>query len=619
MVLDLETFYSKEYSLRLMTTPEYILDSRYNTHLLAAYDIRWKAPRIVEAHEIPEFLRQYPAEETMSISHNSLFDSSVFAWRYGWVPARMQCTLSMARALRRYQRNSLGAVAKELFGANTKGDVIGKVSGMNVAAIKQAGLWPDYRTYAMHDARLCMQIYLRLLPEFPAEEQAILDLVIRAAIQPQLHADVRMLEQHLIELRKRKARILRETNYDKAQLMSTDQFRRALEDLGVEVATKISPTGRTVPAFAKTDPFMAELTEYGESDDDEVNFQVQTLASARLAHKSTIEETRAEKFYRIARLPWEKTPAVNGANGSGISAGLLPVALRFGGAHTGRLSGEWGLNMQNLPRDKTKSKLRSAIVAPPGHKLITADLAQIEARIVATLCGQTDLVAQFAKGEDVYANFAGTVFQRAITKRNNPHERFLGKTAILGLGYGCGMERFYQMVTTQARQNGIPLEGLFDKEIARKTVDLYRLTFDRIPAGWRKLDLLLAQVINNRNPSQTATFGPVTFMSSRIRLPNGMFLHYQHGDPHLYGAKLLENITQALARIVVMQAAVRLAKQGYRFALQAHDELVFVVPDDSIGAAWGNIEREMVREPVWLPGVPLAVEIGVGQSYGEAK
>jgi DNA polymerase family A len=624
LVLDFETYYSDEYSLRQMTPPEYILDPRFAVTLLAAYDIRWPAPRIIEAHEIAEFLRWYPSGETMAISHNALFDMSILSWRYGWVPTRMADTLGLVRALRRYKRNSLGAVAKELFGTDTKGDVLPRVKGMNVAQIKRAGLWGDYRTYAMNDARLCAQIYFRLYPEFPVEEQQVMDLVLRAAVQPVLHADSHMLQVHLDELRKRKAQILRECGYDKAALMSTLQFKEALEELGVEVATKVSPTGRTVPAFSKTDPFMSELLEYQGSESDDVNYQVQTLANARLQHKSTIEETRAQKFVNIARLPWETSSLPNGpadtsVNGRGISAGLLPVALRYGGAHTHRLSGEWGLNMQNLPRDKAKSKLRSGIVAPPGHQIVTADLAQIEARIVAYLCGQADLVAQFRRGEDVYANFGTRLFAKPVDKVRTPNERWIAKTAILGLGYGCGVERFFQMVITAARSFGILLDGLFDHGVAKRTVATYRETFARIPAAWNQLEQSRILTINGRVETAIDPWGPVTIKSGRIELPNGLKLIYDIGDMSLYGAKILENITQALARIVVMQAAIRLTRLGYRMALQAHDELVFVVPINRVEVARRIIFEEMTRAPAWMPGVPLAVEIGVGSSYGEAK
>jgi hypothetical protein len=606
LFLDYETYYSREYSLKRMSVPEYVLDPRFQVTLMAAYDVMWEAPRIVLPADIPAFLAQYPACQTICCAHNALFDLSILAWKYGFVPGRMADTIGMVRALRNYRRNSLKEVTKELFGRDSKGDVIHKVIGLDAQGIKQRGLWGPYCSYALNDVRECAHIYLKLLPEFPPEERRVMDLVLRAAMQPVLHADVTLLQEHLRALRSRKAALLRDCGYDKAALMSTLKFQQALELLGVEIKSKISLAGNTVPAFAKTDPFMSELLEYNGSHDDDINYQVQTLAAARLSHRSTIEETRAERFINVAQLPWG-----NGA--------MLPVALRYGGAHTHRLSGEWSMNMQNLPRDKTKSKLRQALLAPPGTRLITADLAQIEARIVACLAGQNDLVTAFRDGVDVYARFAGSVFGGVVTKKTKPNERFIGKTAILGLGYGCGVKRFYQMVLTQARANNIPLDGLFDYDIAQDIVDTYRKEFFFIKSSWYKLDELLKEYINNENPDQWCRWGPVGIHPLKVVLPNKMTLRYKRNDPHLYGAKLLENITQALARIVIMGAALRLAKRGYRFVLQAHDELVFVVPEAEVETAKPIIEEEMIRPPAWMPNLPLATEIGVGRNYGEAK
>jgi citrate lyase gamma subunit len=619
LFVDFETYYDADYSLRKLSPPEYILDARYQTQLMAAFDIRWDAPKVILPEDIAGFLMKYPPQDTLCCSHNALFDMAILSWRYGYIAGGLADTLGMARALRLYKKYSLGAVAKELFGADTKGDVLGKVKGLDIQGIKRAGLWPSFCTYAMQDVRLCAMIYMKLIKEFPLEERRVMDLVLRAAVHPTLYANVTLLESHLIELRTRKARLLRECGYDKAALMSTAMFKKALEDLGVEIEFKNSPTGKWVPQFSKTDPFMADLLEYtNPALDDDTNYQVQTLAAARLSHKSTIEETRAERFVNIAKLPWSRTNGT--ARQCAGSAPMLPVALRYGGAHTHRLSGEWKLNMQNLPRDKARSKLREALVAPPGHTMITADLAQIEARIVAMLCGQMDLVEQFRRGEDVYAQFATHVFHRTITKKTHPNERFLGKTAILGLGYGCGHERYYVMVTTQARQAGIPLEGIFSEEIAQRTVNTYRGLFTFIPQSWRRLDYYLASVINSTSTTQKATWGPVMFKSCQIILPNKMTLRYKRNDEHLYGAKILENITQALARIVVMQAAVRLADNyGLRFVLQAHDELVFIVRDDLVKESKALISEEMTRNLPWLPGLPLAVEVGEGPNYGACK
>jgi DNA polymerase len=621
LFVDFETFYSKEYSLRHLSVPEYILDPRYQTLMMAAFDTNWPAPKIILPADIPAFLTQYPAEQTIAASHNALFDMAILAWKYGWVPALMQDTLGMVRALRNYQRNSLGAVIKELFGRDSKGDTIHKVQGMHAQDIKNVGLWPAFCEYALNDVRECYHIYCKLYPELPAEERQVMDLVLRAAVVPRLHADVPLLELHLEDLRRRKDTLLRESGYDKAALMSAQSFKDALESLGVDVVTKISPTGRSIPAFAKSDPFMADLLEYNGSPDDDLNYRVQTLAAARLSQKSTIEETRAQRFLNIAKLQWTETVGNGQKPVSDLK--LLPVALRYGGAHTHRLSGEWKMNMQNLPRDKTKSKLRTALKAPPGDRFITGDLAQIEARIVAKLAGEAGLVEAFRRGDDVYAKFAGVIFGRTITNKANPNERFIGKTAILGLGYGCGPDRFHNMVVTQARQYGIPLEGLFDVNIAETTVRTYRSLFSRIQGAWYQLDRLLANVINNPN-NQFARWpdpdtGPLTFKTGTIILPNKMTLRYIHDDPKLYGAKIFENIVQALARIVVMQAAVRLSRRGYNFALQSHDELLFAVPENIVADVRVIISEEMTREPKWLPGLPLAVEIGEGNNYGEVK
>jgi DNA polymerase family A/3'-5' exonuclease len=635
IALDGETYWDRDYTLRKLSVPEYVLHPKFKLLLLAVYDFSWDAPRWLPAEAVPDFLQRYPPAETMAIAHNMLFDGAILAWRYNWLPVKLLDTLGMARALYQFKRNSLGALAKELkLGQEKDEQILKTTQGLDVAGIKrlEQGIWEKFCQYAMDDVVLCMKIFARLYRLFPKEEQEVMNLVLRAALEPKLHADVLLLRRHLEELRLRKARLLRDCGYEKAALMSTAQFKEALEGLGVEIKTKVSPTGNIIPAFAKTDSFMQELCEYHGSYDDEINFKVQSLATARLAHKSTIEETRTEKFINIASLRWPGNKP------------LLPVPLRYGGAHTHRLSGEWGLNMQNLPRDKEKSQLRSAIIAPPGFKIVTADLAQIECRLLAKFADQQDLLAQFRNGEDVYANFGQRIFNRVITKKDDPSERWIAKTAVLGLGYGCGPARFYNMVVNNAYQLGIPLAGLnFDTVAAERIVKVYRRTFHRIQALWWQFDGYLTHL--SSNPLMQVQCGPVWLSSWRdreymeIRLPIGpvgqpltkrvdLFLRYKgtRDDKSsevvikdLYGAKLTENIIQTLARVVVMQAALRLGRLGYKFVMQAHDELTFLIPESRVTEACKIISLEMTRTPEWMKGLPLAVEIGVGDNYGSCK
>jgi DNA polymerase family A len=625
LALDFETFWCREtgYSLTNMSTPEYILDKRFQVILLAAHDLSQSKPQIIMPDDIPAFLARYPPAETTAVAFNYLFDGGILSWRYGWTPAALIDTLGMVRALRQFRRNNLGAVAKELNIGITKGDTIFKTSGLDAEGIRRAGFWNEFCEYAITDNEINVEILRRLWPEFPPQERRIMDLVLRAALQPVLYADVSLLQVHLDELRQEKQRLLTECGYEKAALMSTAQFQEALESLGVAVRFKTSATGRQVPAFAKTDPFMQELCEWQQAD-DLTNIRIQTLAQARLSHKSTIEETRTQKFLNIARLPWKGGQP------------LLPVPLRYGGAHTHRLSGEWGLNMQNLPRNTSKSKLRSSLIAPPGNKIITADLSQIECRLVAQFCEQENLLAQFRNNEDVYSNFGSALFGYKINKVDNPNERFISKTAVLGLGYGCGPDRFYRMVKSSAHLFGIQLDGLFDEEIARHTVKLYRYTFNRIPRKWYELDRMIKDNLPiNGEASRYGAGLDLVIEPGRIQLPSLRFsfgngaavheisLYLQYKDNELkllYGAKLLENIIQAMARQVVMQAGLRLAQDhGLRFVGQAHDELIFVVQESQVASACEIIHTEMTRSPPWMPTLPLAAEIGVGDNYGACK
>jgi hypothetical protein len=207
------------------------------------------------------------------------------------------------------------------------------------------------------------------------------------------------------------------------------------------------------------------------------------------------------------------------------------------------------------------------------------------------------------------------VFGRPVTKKEQPNHRFIGKAGVLGLGYGCGAERFHWMVVTQARQHGISLREMFDEGIAEITVKTYRTLYDRIPAMWRQLDRLLRLVIKN-DYAQEMELGPVTIAPRRIELPNRLALRY---DEVPEGGTLLENICQALARVIIMEAALRLEQRGYRFVLQVHDELVFCVPNDQVDEARTAIMHEMTRPPAWLPDLPLAAEIKAGDDYGSCQ
>ena len=618
--LDFETYYDKEYSLRKMTPVEYVLDPRFEVIGCAVKESMDGKPYWLDGDALPAFFASLNPTETMLVTHNALFDMCIVAWIYNFVPRLMVDTLGVSRALlgHRLRSLSLASVSQHL-GLGVKGNTVHNVIGMSAAAIKLAGLYESYVDYSCNDVALCAGIYDKLVRsgQFPKRELAVMDMVLRCAIKPKFILDQNVLAEHLHEVKQKKDHLLAQTFslgvINKSDLMSNETFAQKLRDLGVDPPTKVSlTTGKETYAFAKSDAAFLELEEHPDPN-------VQILMAARLGHKSTLDETRTDRLLNISRLTWKSNPA-----------GSMPIPLRYSGAHTHRLSGDWKLNLQNLPRG---GKLRHALVAPPGYEVLTVDSSQIEARIVAWLAGQQDLVDAFANGEDVYSLFASDVFGYPVNKKDNPTERFVGKQSILGLGYGLGPPKFRDRLKTDSKnQTGTAIE--IDDNEAFRIVGTYRRKYANIPALWRALTNAIPILAGAPG---AYSVGPAVFEHGAILLPSGLRLHYHDlrqvptergsewqftyaGKPQrIYGGKLLENITQALARIIVMDAGLAIQASIAELALQVHDELVYVVKKELVPIVRNVILTEMNRRPAWAPDLPLASEAGEGASYGEAK
>ena len=609
VVIDFETFYSKEYSLRKMTFVEYILDPRFECIGVAVKEdggvTRWMTP-----DQLRGYLKTLP-RKVMVLSHNANFDMAVLAWRFNYVPYLMIDTLGMARAMVGHKVRSLSlAVLATFFGIGTKGTTVHKVEGMGLQAIKDAGFYEEYAEYSKSDADLCWELYLLFMKMgFPTRELVLMDTVIRCAVLPRFELDRTVLAEHLNAVQAIKEALLARISFSKDDLMSNDKFAEALRSLGVEPPTKISmTTGKEAYAFAKTDQDFIDLEEHENSE-------VQALVSARLGVKSTIEETRTERFISIANLTWP-----------GNRSALMPMPLRFSGAHTHRLSGDAGLNMQNLPRG---GALRRSLKAPKGCVVMSVDASQIEARVAGWFCGATELVTAFAAHEDVYSSFAGDVFGYQVNKKEYPVERFVGKTGVLGLQYGLGWPSFQNTVALQSKSQ-VGHEVLLSDVDAARVVSTYRGKYWQIPAMWNTFNGLIPRMTGALHMQM----GPVVFHRERIELPNGLCLHYhelQHEDgewrfkygrrsKRIYGGAMLENITQALARIIVMDAAVRIRQTtGKCFALQVHDELVFVEKEDRAQDLMDYVIEEFRKPPSWGLEIPLDAEGIIGANFGECK
>ena len=615
ITLDFETYYSNEFSLKKMTTEEYINDPRFEV-IGVAMKIDDDEPQWFSGTdaEIKTWLNQVDWENSAVLCHNMHFDGAILAWRYDIVPAKYFDTLCMARAIHGVDAGgSLAALVKR-YDLGEKGTEVIDALGKKRGDFSSKDL-ADYGRYCRNDVDLTFKLFSEFVTQgFPQKELNLIDMTIRMYTQPVLMVDDALLVERLEEVKQEKSSLLRglmdilqvgQEEEVRAKLASNPQFAAILKDFDVPVPTKISPTtGKETFALAKNDEGFIALQEH----EDPV---IQQLCAVRLGTKSTIEESRIERFIGIGSR----------------NRGRLPIPLKYYGAHTGRWAGMDSVNLQNLPsRDKKKKALKNSVVAPPGFSVINSDSSQIEARVLAWLAGQTDVTEQFRRGEDVYSVFASKVYGRQISKKD-PVERFVGKTCILGLGYGTGAKKLQHTLKTQ------PPGAEIDEDEAKRIVSVYRSENDKIPELWSECDRALHHLAEWPSGVNEYTLGEhkcVWVTPHGIRLPNGLHLHYPNlrmrdgkfiydsrkGIVNIWGGAMVENIVQALARIIVGEQMLSI-NERYRPVLTVHDAAVCVVPKAEVEEALTYITQVMSVPPQWATGLPVACEAKYGDSYGE--
>ena len=212
-------------------------------------------------------------------------------------------------------------------------------------------------------------------------------------------------------------------------------------------------------------------------------------------------------------------------------------------------------------------------------------------------------------------------------------ERFIGKSVILGCGYGMGHVKF---------RNFIKMQGVdIDEDFAKEVINTYRTTNPKIRQLWRNTDYALDQILEGKSAdvgkSGVISFNPAV-NNAGVVLPSGLTIRYpnlrkivdkktgdenrvydsREGQTYIYGAKAVENIVQGLARCIIGEQMLKIAKR-YRVLLTVHDAVCVLVKDDDIVAGRAFVEECMRWTPDWAEGLPLDCESGVGKNYGDCK
>lgn len=632
ITLDFETYYDKEYSLSKLTTEEYIRDERFEVIGVSVKvgdgDTQWFSGTWAETFK---FLHTFDWQDAMLIAHNARFDAAILSWHFDIHPKAIADTMAMARALHGIEVGHSLAALVQFHALGEKGTEVNNALGkrrLDFSPEERA----QYGRYCVNDTELTYKLFNVLAQTFPKDEFKLVDLTIKMFTEPVLTLDALLLEQHLNNIRERKHALMVKVaggepywseedvakNMDvyKKSIMSNDKFAALLSGYGVVPPMKTSPTtGKQTYAFAKTDPGLQELAEHP-------NEEVQALVAARLGIKSTIEETRTLRFMGIAQ------------------RGNLPIPLKTFAAHTSRWGGDDKINLQNLSsRGKDAGKLKHAIRAPKGYVIIDSDSSQIEARMLAWLSGQKDLVEIFENNNaeiragvpkddhkyDPYKIMAAQIYNKPSNKVTGP-ERFIGKTVILGSGYGLGGKKFHMFM----RQAGVDMS----EDMASHIITTYRNVYPAIPALWEQGNQCLNALIEGRS----APYGVgevVTLGWGMVFTPLGIPLRYHNlrrtqnakgqdqiiytsrtGVTDIWGGKFTENIIQHLARVVIGQQMLRIAKR-YRVVLTVHDAIACIAPVKEAEEARAFVEEQMRWVPPWAAGLPLNCESGMGSTYGE--
>jgi hypothetical protein len=588
LVIDAESLYDVGYSLRSMPACLYVRDPRWLCYGLGVKLDDAPAQWLTNA-EIETFLDTIDWPNTRVVAHNLTgFDGLVLVEKYNRRAGQWTDTISLARTmLPANHPMDLDSVAAALgLGAKHKG-VLESIKGVTNPTPEQLTAIGDY---CIQDVELCAGIDDKLYPLIPDSERYIMSMTTRMGIDAVLRLDADVLEREITHQLTTRETKIENSGIDLTVLSSNQQFFGLLKTIIPEedLPTKINKNGDTVPALAKGDAQWGALkAKYPE---------YQHIFDARENSKSNIRATRAKTFLEIARTP----------------AGTLPAPYQYYAANTGRFAGIGKLGMMNLPSTRI-SRLREAVMAPEGHVLHIADSAQIELRVRLWLCDELTTLNELHAGRDLYIETAAAIFGvpiEAVTK----HQRQVGKVTMLAAQFGMGWRRYQAYLSTGPM--GMAPIRLSDAE-AQAAIYKFRNANPMLTLTWDHMRVLLQHMINPVDLNWE--FKQCRIRHEYIQLPNGLGIDYSNlriqedgawvygvgRDSYIHPGLLLENLCQALARVIVIDQIAYIDKHIAPCVMWVHDEGVFVAPEEGAEERQKEIEACMRVSPDWCPDLPL--------------
>ena len=578
VAIDFETYYDKDYSVSTMGYDQYCRDPKFDPYMVAVFSkelgIDWVGH--------PQDFNWCSISNETWISHNAEFDETVYKYavnrgiiKIKTEPEDWYCTADLAVYLS--APRSLAGACKALFGHEMKKTIRDNMKGKRFSELSDDEQ-QEWLKYAADDAKWCYEIWDKHSDEWPVTECKI-STINRYAGRRGIRVDRPKLKEainHLQTLRWQAEKNI-PWEWDKTPLAPT-KLKLACREEGIPCPKSLAIDDKECQEWEHT---------YGD----------------RYPWISAMRDWRRINIL-LKRLETVESRLIEGD--------IFPYSIKYFGSHTGRFSGGGGFNVQNMPRGELFGvDLRSLFIPRPGKVFYIADLAQIEARVTLALAGDKATLDKVREGMSVYEAHAVATMgyepdPEKPLKKVNPDMYALAKARVLGLGFGCGPARFVELARTMF---GMDLS----LEEARKTVADFRNSNPKIVNLWNSLN-------SGVNWSARQDF--------EVELPSGRILKYYNIRTYpevsgevvrtekrvkLYGGKLAENLVQATARDIFVEALLRIDKDpDVDLVFHVHDEVIL---EGDPGLPEDKILSLIAVTPDWLKSCPVEAEMVVANKY----
>lgn len=616
--VDFETYYDSECSVVTLGPEMYTRHPKFNVYMISVCD----GEETWVGH--PDDFAWESLDGKILVSHNAAFDQMMYeslvrdnkAPRIQ--PLAWHCTANMSAYLT--NRRALGEVIKFLYNTDISKDMRAWMKGHTWEEAKALGKGDEMLEYARRDAFHCWKLWADYSDKWPEAERRLSAMTIRGG-RHGVHINAELLNEYTLKLQTELIKI--ESSLPWAAAGAPPTSPKA-------IANECRKEGIPCPPVKSHDGGEEDFIEW------ELTYGQRYAWVRNVGNWRSVNKVLASMLTIKSRIRPD---------------GTMESLTKFFGAHTGRWSGEGGLNFQNFRKvpllwneqndleiDEARIKaavkhkekngawpewvtfeldIRRLICPRPGKKFIICDLAQIEPRVLAWLTGNTQLMDLMRGGMSIYEAFARTNlgWTGGVLKKEDPGYYKLVKIQVLGLGYGCGWEKFI----TIAAKDDVELDEAKSKGI----VEGFRAANPLITGFWKTLDSAFKRSVGEKIFVMKLPSGrEMTYRKVCVRVtiktnPDTGLVDKERsycaevtkgGRPvvgKLYGGLLTENLVQAIARDVFAAHLLELDEQGYVIPFTVHDEAVLEVDLDVDPKL---IEGIMGTTPEWLEGCPVGAE-----------